>query len=42
MDYSMHLHHFESQEDEDEPFDMEEPNFFLPWWRKQIFEAVYR
>lgn len=28
MDYSMHLHHFESQEDEDKPFDMEEPNFF--------------
>ena len=28
MDYSMHLHHFESLEDEDKPFDMEEPNFF--------------
>ena len=28
MDYSMHLHHFESPEDEDKPFDMEEPNFF--------------
>ena len=26
--YSMHLHHFESPEDEDKPFDMEEPNFF--------------
>ena len=28
MDCSMHLHHFESSEDEDKPFDMEEPNFF--------------
>ena len=28
MDYSMHLHHFEDQEDEDKPYDMEEPNFF--------------
>ena len=28
MDYSMHLHHFESPEDKDKPFDMEEPNFF--------------
>ena len=28
MDYSMHLHHFESPEDEDKPFNMEEPNFF--------------
>ena len=28
MDYSMHLHHFERPEDEDKPFDMEEPNFF--------------
>ena len=28
MDYSMHLHHFESQDNEDKPFDMEEPNFF--------------
>ena len=28
MDYSMHLHHFESLEDEDKPFDMEGPNFF--------------
>ena len=28
MDYSMHLHHFESPEDEDKPYDMEEPNFF--------------
>ena len=28
MDYSMHLHHFECPEDEDKPFDMEEPNFF--------------
>ena len=28
IDYSMHLHHFESLEDEDKPFDMEEPNFF--------------
>ena len=28
MDYSMHLHHFESPEDEDKPFDMEGPNFF--------------
>ena len=28
MDHSMHLHHFESPEDEDKPFDMEEPNFF--------------
>lgn len=28
LDYSMHLHHFESLEDEDKPFDMEEPNFF--------------
>ena len=24
----MHLHHFESSEEEDKPFDMEEPNFF--------------
>ena len=24
----MHLHHFESPEDEEKPFDMEEPNFF--------------
>ena len=28
LDYSMHLHHFESPEEEDKPFDMEEPNFF--------------
>ena len=28
MDYSLHLHHFESLEDEDKPFDLEEPNFF--------------
>ena len=28
MDYSMHLHHFESPEDEGKPFDMEGPNFF--------------
>ena len=28
LDYSMHLHHFESPEDEDKPYDMEEPNFF--------------
>lgn len=28
IDYSMHLHHFEDLEDEDKPFDMEEPNFF--------------
>ena len=28
MDYAMRLHHFESAEDEDKPFDMEEPNFF--------------
>ena len=28
MDYSMHLHHFESLEDKDKPFDMEGPNFF--------------
>ena len=28
IDYSMHLHHFESPEDEDKPFDMEGPNFF--------------
>ena len=28
LDYSMHLHHFESSEEEDKPFDMEEPNFF--------------
>ena len=28
LSYSMHLHHFESPEDEDKPFDMEEPNFF--------------
>lgn len=27
-DYSMHLHNFESPEDEGKPFDMEEPNFF--------------
>ena len=27
IDYSMHLHHFESSEDENKPFDMEEPNF---------------
>ena len=29
MDYSMHLHWFEDmEEDEDRPYDMEEPNFF--------------
>ena len=28
MDYSMHLHHFDSREDKDRPYDMEEPNFF--------------
>ena len=28
MDYSMHLHHSESPEDVDKPFDMEEPKFF--------------
>lgn len=28
MDYSMRLHHFESPNDEANPFDMEEPNFF--------------
>ena len=28
LDYSMHLHHFESPEDENKPYDMEEPNFF--------------
>ena len=28
MDYSMHLHHFDSREEEDKPYDMEEPNFF--------------
>ncbi len=28
LDYSMHLHWFEDAEDEDRPYDMEEPNFF--------------
>lgn len=28
IDYSMHLHHFESSENENKSFDMEEPNFF--------------
>ena len=28
MDYSMHLHHFESEEDQGKSYDMEEPNFF--------------
>ena len=28
MDYSMHLHHFESEEDQGKPFDLEESNFF--------------
>ncbi len=28
LDYSMHLHHFDGAEDEDKPYDMEEPNFF--------------
>lgn len=28
LDYSMHLHWFEAPEDEDRPYDMEEPNFF--------------
>lgn len=28
MDDSTHLHHFEDMEDEDKPYDMEEPNFF--------------
>lgn len=28
LDYSMHFHWFENPEDEDKPYDMEEPNFF--------------
>ena len=28
MDYSMHLHHFEREEDQGKPYDMEQPNFF--------------
>ena len=28
LDYSMHLHWFESPDDKDKPYDMEEPNFF--------------
>ena len=28
MDYSMHLHHFESEEDQGKSYDMEESNFF--------------
>ena len=28
LDYSMRLHWFEDTEDEDRPYDMEEPNFF--------------
>ena len=28
LDYSMHLHHFESEEDQGRPYDMEQPNFF--------------
>ena len=28
LDYSMHLHHFESEEDQGKPYDMEQPNFF--------------
>ena len=31
----MHLHHFESPEDEDKPFDMEEPNFFGDVYKRQ-------
>ena len=27
-EYSMHLHHFESEEDQGKPYDMEQPNFF--------------
>ena len=28
LDYSMHLHHFESEEDQGKPYDMEQANFF--------------
>ena len=28
LDYSMHLHHFESEEDQGKSYDMEQPNFF--------------
>ena len=28
LEYAMHLHHFESEEDQGEPYDMEQPNFF--------------
>lgn len=28
LDYSMHLHHFESEEDRGKPYDMEQANFF--------------
>ena len=28
LDYSMHLHHFESEEDQGKPYDMEQDNFF--------------
>ena len=28
LDYAMHLHHFESEEDRGKPYDMEQPNFF--------------
>lgn len=28
IDYAMHLHHFERQEQENRPYDLEEPNFF--------------
>lgn len=47
MDYSMHLHHFESPEDENKPFDMEEPNFFGlsiaydPYMREIVKSNVY-
>lgn len=28
LDYAMHLHHFESEEEQGKPYDMEQPNFF--------------
>ena len=28
LDYSMHLHHFENEEDQGKPYDMEQANFF--------------
>ena len=28
LDYSLHLHHYESEEEQGKPYDMEQPNFF--------------